>query len=44
MTTIKNITYTLKQLIVSLIVNYPLPILAVLFTLVLLPGIASLIG
>lgn len=41
---LRNIIYTAKQLVVSLIVNYPIAILAILFFFALLPGIVSLLN
>jgi hypothetical protein len=44
MTTIKNLTYTLKQVVISIVTNYPIPVLLIGFVCMLIPGIASLLG
>ena len=44
MTTITNLTYTLKQATISIISNHPISVLLIGFVCILLPGIASLLG
>ena len=44
MITLTNITYTAKQLIVSLICNHPKVVLLGIFILLITPGFASLFG
>ena len=44
MTTLKNLTYTLKQAIVTTVCNYPKVVLLAGFLLLIGPGFFSLIG
>lgn len=44
MTTIRNLIYTLKQIIVSIVCNYPKSVLLIGFLLLIGPGFISLIG
>jgi hypothetical protein len=44
MTTLKNVTFTVKQLTVSLIKNYPVAVLFAFFALLILPGFSAFIG